>query len=120
MSQKDILVVDDQPSVCKEVVSFLKNTYTVHAFTTGVEALEYMKEHPVDLVLLDYEMPNMTGFEVLMDIKVNKATNKIPVVFLTGETNDRMKQEMISRGAKDYLCKPISSDELHACIKKHL
>ena len=120
MSQPDILVVDDQPSVCKEVVTFLKNTYTVHAFTSGSEALAYLADHPVDLVLLDYEMPNMTGFEVLMEIQVNKSTKSTPVIFLTGETNERMKKEMLSRGASDYLCKPISSSDLHACIKKHL
>ena len=120
MSKLNILVVDDQPSVCKEISSFLKNDYTVLAFNSGQEALEHIANHSVDLVLLDYDMPNMTGYEVLMSIRVNKSTNKIPVVFLTGVTNERMRQEMMGRGASDYLCKPVGSSELHLCIRKHL
>ena len=120
MSKRDILVVDDQPSVCKEVAIFLKDDYTVHTFKSGKEALDYLSHNSVDLVLLDYDMPNMTGYEVLLEIRMNKSTMKIPVVFLTGETNERMKQEMLGRGANDYLCKPVNSAELHRCIQKHL
>lgn len=120
MDKPDIMVVDDQPSVCREVASFLKNTYTVHSFKSGDEALDYLNENPADLILLDYDMPNLTGFEVLMAIRQNRSTKKIPVVFLTGETNERMRHEMLSRGANDYLCKPINSIELQQCIRKHL
>ena len=120
MSKRDIMVVDDQPSVCKEIAIFLRDAYTVHTFKSGKEALDYLLNHSVDLVLLDYDMPNMTGFEVLMALRTNMSTKKTPVVFLTGETNERMKQEMLSRGANDYLCKPIGSPELLQCIRKHL
>jgi len=120
MDKQNIIVVDDQPSVCKEVVEFLKDTYTVHAFRSGKDALDYLADNPADLVLLDYEMPNMTGYEVLMAIRMNRSTKAIPVVFLTVETKDRMRQEMLGRGANDYLCKPINSAELRQCIKKHL
>ena len=120
MSKYDILVVDDQPSICREVTAFLKDSYTVHSFTSGKEALDYLSEHPTDLILLDYDMPGMTGYEVLMAIRLNKSTGKIPIVFLTGETNERMREEMIGRGAIDYLCKPVTSSLLHQCIKKHL
>jgi len=120
MDVPDIIVVDDQPSVCKEIVSFLKNDYTVHAFKSGEEALAYLTENTADFILLDYYMPEMTGFEVLMAIRKNKNAAGTPVVFLTGETNERMKHEMMSRGASDYLCKPIDSAELRRCIVKHL
>ena len=120
MSTRDIVVVDDQPSVCREVTAFLKDNYTVHAFTTGKDALEFLSSNHVGLILLDYEMPGMTGYEVLMSIRLNKSLKGIPVVFLTGETNERMRQEMMGRGADDYLCKPVTSHDLHDCIKKHL
>ena len=120
MGKPNILVVDDQPSVCKEISSFLKNDYTVLAFKSGQEALDYISYNPADLILLDYDMPNMTGYEVLLSIRMSQITKKIPVIFLTGETNERMKYEMLGRGASDYLCKPVSSAELHQCIKKHL
>ena len=117
---RDIVVVDDQPSVCREVTAFLKNIYTVHAFTSGQEALDYLAEHPADLVLLDYDMPGMTGYEVLLAIRMNKSAHKTPVVFLTGETNERMKLEMMGRGAVDYLCKPVTPGDLRQCIEKNL
>ena len=120
MSKRDILLVDDQPSICKEISAFLKDTYTVCAFKSGKEALDYISDHNVDLVLLDYDMPGMTGYEVLLSLRMNMATKKLPVIFLTGETNERMKKEMMGRGATDYLCKPVSSHELHECINKHL
>ena len=120
MTTRDIMVIDDQPSVCREVAAFLKDVYTVHAFTTGKEALAYLSENQVDLILLDYEMPGMTGYEVLMSIRLSKHTSDIPVIFLTGETNERMRQEMIGRGANDYLCKPTTSSDLRLCIERNI
>ena len=120
MSMYNIMVVDDQPSVCREVTTFLKDSYTVHAFTTGKEALEYLSSNPVDLILLDYEMPGMTGYQVLMSIRLNKSITHIPVIFLTAQLNERMREEMLGRGADDYLTKPVSSSELHLCVKKYL
>ncbi|MCL2216480.1 MAG: response regulator [Defluviitaleaceae bacterium] len=120
MSKPEILVVDDQPTICKEVVSYLRNDYNVHAFKSGKDALDYLEKHPVDLVLLDYYMPEMTGFEVLLQMRQNKITSDTPAVFLTAEINARMEHEMMQRGATDYLCKPIDSAQLIQCINKHL
>jgi len=120
MEKKKIMVVDDQPSVCTGVVGILKFDYNVFPFTSGKDALDFLTTNMIDLVLLDYEMPEMTGYEVLINIRMNRLTKETPVVFLTGQTNERMRQEMISRGANDYLCKPVNPDELHACIKKYL
>jgi CheY-like chemotaxis protein len=115
----EIMVVDDQPSICKEVAGFLKGSYNVHAFKSGKEALSYLEKNHVDFIFLDYYMPEMTGFEVLLQIRQNKATEKTPVVFLTTELNDRMELEMKQRGANDYLCKPVDSAKLQQCIQKH-
>jgi len=120
MEKLNIMIVDDQASVCTRVVGILKFDYSVFPFTKGRDALEYLAENPIDLILLDYDMPEMTGYEVLLGIRMNPKTKQIPVVFLTGVTNDRMKQEMMSRGATDYLCKPIDTEELKRCIKRHV
>jgi len=120
MEKKHIIVIDDQPSVCQAVVGILKFDYTVTPFTSGQEALDFMAVTPTDLVLLDYEMPGMTGYEVLIGIRTCQFSKKVPVVFLTGQTNERMKQEMMGRGANDYLTKPIDNDALKHCIIKNL
>jgi PleD family two-component response regulator len=120
MEKRDVIVVDDQPSVCKEISTFLKDKFTVHAFRSGRETLDYLSKNTTDLILLDYGMPEMTGYEMLMAMRVDKSTKDIPVVFLTGETNDRMKHEMTSRGADDYICKPVNAYDLIRCVEKNL
>ena len=120
MNKPEILIVDDQPSVCKEVSAFLRNDCIVHAFKSGKEAMAYLRNHSVDMIFLDYYMPEMTGFEVLLQIRQDKAFADTPVVFLTAEVNDRLEREMMQRGANDYLCKPIESAKLVQCVRKHL
>jgi len=120
MEKKKIMVVDDQSSICMSVAGILKSEYSVFPFPSGKEALDFLKTNAIDLILLDYEMPEMTGYEVLLNIRMNQLTKETPVLFLTGATNERMKQEMLGRGANDYICKPINPDELKQCIKKHL
>ena len=120
MEKRSVVVVDDQASVCTGIASNLKFDYTVYPFTSGSEALEFLSKNHADIVLLDYEMPNMTGYEVLLSIRTTQLTKELPVIFLTAHTNERMKQEMMGRGATDYLCKPVDPNELKACIKKYL
>ena len=120
MNKLEIVIVDDQPAVCKEVSAYLKDHYIVHAFKSGEDALTFLSKNHVDLILLDYYMPNMTGFETLLSIRQNKSLAKTPVIFLTSEINERMNHEMTQRGAADYLCKPIDSVKLLACIRKHI
>ena len=120
MSIPNIVVVDDQPSTCKEIAGYLKFDYTVHAFKSGEEALFYLSENKADLILLDYYMPDKTGYEVLLALRTSALTRDTPVIFFTSETNERMRKELMGRGATDFLCKPINTDELKECVKKHL
>ncbi|MCL2356308.1 MAG: response regulator [Defluviitaleaceae bacterium] len=120
MSLPNILVCDDHPSICKEVAMFLKGSYTVHAFKSGKEALDYLEKNSIDLILLDYYMPEMTGFEVLLQIQKSERHNGVPVIFLTSEINERLEHEMRRRGASEYLVKPVNSATLQSCIRKLL
>jgi DNA-binding response OmpR family regulator len=120
MGKPIIVVVDDQPFVCEMVTKILSGSYEVHAFTSGKDVLKYIDGNVADLFLLDYDMPGMTGYEVLMSVRANKHNEQKPAVFLTAQTNDRMKEEMLERGANDYLCKPINAINLMNCVKEHL
>ena len=122
MSQPIIVVVDDQSSVCDMIKMMLKDKYETIAFTSGAQAVKYLTSgHKADLVLLDYDMPDMTGYETLMHIRSEKRHNPdVPIIFVTAITNDRMESEMTARGANDYIRKPIQMRELHDCIEKHL
>jgi putative two-component system response regulator len=120
MSKPVVITVDDQKIICNLISSMLKDTYDVRIFTEGKDALEYLADNPVDLVLLDYDMPGLTGYEVLMGIRGNKKIAGLPVIFLTGITNQRMEEEMMERGANDFICKPIDFALLRQRINKHL
>ena len=115
-----IAVIDDQPTVCKEVSSLLSNQYEVHAFKCPKEGLAWLDKNVPSLILLDYYMNDMTGFEVLLLIRQNKSLSQTAVVFLTSETNERMAYEMTQRGANGYICKPINAEQLRTCLKKHI
>lgn len=119
MSKPIVFVVDDQAFICDTVAAILKNTYEVRTFTSGKDAIAYMTDNKADVLLLDYEMPGMTGYEVLMGMR-NTINLDTPVIFLTAETNERMKIEMMERGASDYICKPINSALLTQGIQKQL
>jgi response regulator RpfG family c-di-GMP phosphodiesterase len=120
MIKPNIVAVDDQKIMCNLIASMLKEDYNIHTFTEGSEALKYMIGNAVDFVLLDYDMPNMTGYEVLLHIREDKRIADLPVIFLTGVTNPRMEEEMLERGANDFICKPIDFHLLRQRIKKHI
>lgn len=106
MSQKSILVVDDEPMNHKMVQFILKseNQYRVQAVSTGMEAIEVLKENPVDLILLDIEMPGMNGFETLAEIR---KLSEIPVVFMTADKDLSTIERAEKMGVDDYLTKPF-------------
>ena len=120
MDMPIIMVVDDDDFFCSVVTRVLKHKYDVKTFTHGEEAKRYLAEHVPDLILLDYEMPNITGYGVLMVIRTDARTRDVPVLFLTGVTNARMEVEMMERGADGYIRKPLDAPELLQEIEKHL
>ena len=120
MGSPIIIVVDDQKFFCDTIETILKNKYEVHSFYSGKDAIKYLEGNPADMVLLDYVMPELTGYETMMRIRAINSVSKVPIIFLTAELNERMKTEMIDRGACDYICKPIDASVLKTCIEKHL
>jgi len=115
-----IMVVDDDEFFCSLVTRVLNHKYDVRTFTHGDDAKKYLLDHVPDLILLDYEMPNITGYGVLMAIRTDTRTRNVPVLFLTGVTNARMETEMMERGANGYIRKPFDAPELLQEIAKHL
>jgi DNA-binding response OmpR family regulator len=100
----------------------LQDRYNIRTFTQGQDALDYIAENNVDLALLDYDMPTMTGYELLMTIRGNdkRQIANMPVIFITAVTSEHMSKAMLKRGATDYIHKPIDFRLLRQCIDKHL
>lgn len=112
-----ILIVEDE----KGIVDFLKQGleeegFTISTATNGKDGLEMALSLPIDLVLLDWMMPKMTGIEVCKAIRKHKNT---PIIFLTAKDTVQETIEGLKTGANDYIKKPFSFDELLERIKIH-
>lgn len=119
--RKSILVVDDEPKNVQLLGNILKNeNYRVEFALDGEEALDWLKNQPFDLILLDVMMPNLNGYEVCGRIRESEHLKEIPVIFLSAlnETEDKIKAFDI--GGNDYITKPFQAKEVIARIKNHL
>lgn len=123
-TSKTILVVDDDPQnrlIAVEHLMHANASYKVLSAPSGEIALSLLKRHEVDLVLLDWEMPGLSGIEVLHQLKANEITASLPVVMYTGiMTAAKSLQEALDAGADDFLRKPADPTELRARVKSVL
>jgi len=113
-----ILVVDDEPQIRRVMRSALTGQgYLVAEARSGEDALEKLREAPSDLVLLDVNLPGMSGLEACRALR---ATSDVPVIMLTVRNSERDKVEALDAGADDYVTKPFSTPELLARIRAAL
>ena len=113
-----VLLVDDDPATQDMVSRALRRRgLQVEVVGTGEEGLHFARLHQPDVVLLDVNLPGISGWEVLSELKLSERTVDIPVVMLTVE----MQQEVgHSLGAVDYLHKPVQGDQLGRAILRHV
>ena len=114
-SKKRIVAVDDSNVVLKMLKNALdKDEYELHPFSTGKRALEYLvqKDKVPDLIILDIEMPEMNGYDVLERIKKMDHLESVPVIFLTANNEKKQVIKAVTGGVKDYVVKPIDKDVL--------
>ena len=103
-----LLIVDDTPANLTLLASLLQPTYTVKATTRGQKALDIVADQAPDLVLLDIEMPDLSGYEVCRRLKANPRTQAIPIIFLTSKTDAGSEEAGLATGAVDYITRPIN------------
>ena len=121
MSRARILVVDDQPINVQLLKRKLERCeLDVSTANNGLEALEQVRLHKPDLILLDLMMPDMDGIEVCERLQASSDTRSIPVIFVTARTTKESKLEGLAVGAVDYITKPIDLDETVARVQTQL
>jgi two-component system phosphate regulon response regulator PhoB len=108
-----ILVVDDEPDIVALIAYHLaKAGYRVSTATTGVDALETARRERPALIVLDLMLPEMSGYEVLEQLRADKSTATIGVLMLTARRDEPDRIRGLALGADDYLTKPFSPQEL--------
>jgi putative two-component system response regulator len=115
--RKIILVVDDMSENLTFMRSILQDYFDVRLAKSGKIALELLDNLKVNLILLDIEMPAMSGFELIRRVKINDSINKkTPIIFVTSHGNRDYIDDAIKAGAKDYVLKPVDPDALYKKI----
>lgn len=119
--QPTVLIVDDIPENIQLLGTILDEQDIEFSYATnGKEALEAVSFHKPDLILLDVNMPGMTGFEVCEILKKDPGTKEIPVIFLTAKTEPEDIVKGLTVGGIDYITKPFNSKELITRVRSHL
>ena len=115
-----IVLVDDNLATLTQGKSLLKAFYRVYTIQSPATLFENLENDVPDLILLDVEMPEMNGFEVIKKLKADARYKDIPVIFLTSKSDEESEREGFNLGAVDYIAKPFSGPLLQKRISNQI
>ncbi len=116
-----VLVVEDSPAQREMITDLLRGSgLDVSVATDGVEALERIKSHQPDIVILDIVMPRMNGYELCRRLKNDPRTQGVPVVMCSSKGEEFDRYWGIKQGADAYIAKPFQPTELVGTVKQLL
>ena len=120
MSMKTILIVDDNKLNLTTAKSVLSSEYRVISVMRGQQALSFLADNACDLVLLDINMPDMDGFEILENIRRIENCQNLPVIFLTADGDVGTETRCFEAGAVDFIAKPFVPDVMRSRVGRIL
>jgi DNA-binding response OmpR family regulator len=113
-----ILVAEDDRDIAELISHYLKKAgWTTQVAAAGDQALGYLRNHAVDVVILDLMLPGMSGLDVCQALRADPATAGIPVIMLTARAEESDRIRGLELGADDYVAKPFSPNELVARVR---
>jgi two-component system chemotaxis response regulator CheY len=117
---KTVLVVDDSATMRRMIIASLRGLGEVEfaQAVSGLEAIERVTISPVDLVLLDLNMPDMHGLEVLRFIRGQESLRRLPVVVVTTRGDEESRAAALEAGATLYLTKPFAPDAIASEVRR--
>ena len=110
--EKIILAIDDMPEVLTSINEILGHDYDVRPAKSAAAALMMLRTEKVDLILLDIDMPVLSGFDFQEFAKRKPDIGKIPILFITSLTNPDIIKKAKTSGALGFIAKPFTADEL--------
>jgi DNA-binding response OmpR family regulator len=116
-----ILVVDDEKDARAAIEAVLSSEgHEIILAEDGLRALEFIKQDSPDVIVCDIEMPNLKGFDVLIEMRKNSEISSIPIIFLTGRTDLAALVKSMELNVNDFLTKPFTVQELIAAVNLQL
>jgi DNA-binding response OmpR family regulator len=113
-----ILVAEDDPDIAQLIGRYLQKAgWTPHITASGRDALVYVRQHPIDLAILDVMLPGMSGLELCRALRSDQATAHLPIIIVTARAEETDRIMGLDLGADDYLAKPFSPNELVARVR---
>jgi len=117
--ERVVVVADDSISVRKFVGRMLeKNGYRVILASDGLEAAELIAQHGCHLVITDLEMPRMTGYELMVQLRQSPSTRRVPVMVVTSRAGAKHRDRAMKEGAVAFLTKPVQEDQLIEAVEQ--
>lgn len=117
---KHILIVDDNKANLTAAKTVLCADYKITAVTMGTQALKFLEKNTCDLILLDINMPEMDGFELMEKIRENEKNAEIPIIFLTADNDPETENRCLEEGALDFIVKPFVVSVMRSRISRIL
>jgi signal transduction histidine kinase len=111
-----LLAIDDEPRILRLMTAVLAGQYDLQTAGDGEQGLTLALTTTPDLILTDFNMPKMTGQELLRRLRAESALDDVPVIVLTGHEDDALRVDLLRNGAQDFLVKPFSVEELRVRI----
>jgi PAS domain S-box-containing protein len=115
-----LLLVDDDPSAIQVMSRMLAQFRDQRFATSGEVALRLARESTPDLILMDIEMPGMTGLDVFEELKADPTLARVPVIFATSHDSTALQVVALRKGAADFVSKPLVATQLAARVHAHL
>ena len=122
MTKRKILIIDDETSITKLLKLALERSerYLVQTENDGKNAMTAVRTFLPDIILLDVNMPEMSGGEISGALQEDASFKRIPVIFLTGMVSQEEAQSGLTIGGRPAFAKPIDLEKLIECVEKNL
>ena len=116
--KKKVLTIDDNQMQLDMFKKMLEVKYDIRTASSATNAISFLNTYQVDLVLLDIEMPNISGFEFLYDIRRIPSYTDVPIIIVSGNTGTEFYNQARNSSAFDVLSKPVTHDLLVKTIEQ--
>jgi CheY-like chemotaxis protein len=120
LRRMNVMIVDDAAIVLRNITAFLGDKYNIYALTNPVVVDMYLDYMYPELIILDYKMPEISGFDLISIIRAREEYRDTPIIILTATATNEAFMTAVKLGACDFIAKPFTSELLHSKVAKHI